>query len=127
MDVGQQYFIYGRSTLKAILKNHESLGGHSGIVEFKNGIPSIYRWVHQGSRPFGYPRPRQCKACKRLVLKGPDFLKDDSITFTCIFQGCQAVQTYRLPEGATWVFGGPPKKGEDTWIKIAGLGQDGDI
>jgi len=121
MDLSIQHFIFNRSTLKAVLQDHQGLGAHTDIVEITATATTTYIWVHQSSRPFGHVYQHQCPLCARLSTIGPKFDIPGCIYFKCSLTECEGRSIFRLPEGAHWLYNGPPVRGDSsgTWLRIA--------
>jgi hypothetical protein len=120
MDLSIQHFIFNRPTLKAVLQDHQGLGAHTDILEITPSNTTTFVWVHQSCRPFGQVYQRQCPVCSRLSTIGPKFDIPNSVYFKCSFAKCDGISIFKLPEGAEWVYNGPPIKGDSrgTWLHI---------
>ncbi len=67
------YFIYGRDSVHTSLQDSQSLGSHTGLMEFTpslfsktpNTSPNFYAWSHASKSPMGIRVSPQC-TCKRM-------------------------------------------------------------
>lgn len=125
-DAVLNFFVFGRSSLTMVIKDHVVLGAHTNVVVFSKKGAWRYCWSHEVHRPFGKEVPRQCAACgcvasydKRRVdptsSRAPRF--DISLFLVC--KGCKKETLYQIPEGATWVSGKPPvANSRGDWLKV---------
>ena len=120
MDLSIQHFIFNRPTLKAVLRDHQGLGAHMDIIEITPNATTTYVWVHQSARPFGHVYQHQCPLCSRLSTRGPKFTTEGAVYFKCSFPECRGRSVFQLPDGARWLYKGPPVKGDSsgTWLHI---------
>lgn len=113
------YFIYGRDSVHTSLQDSQSLGSHTGLMEFTpslfsktpNTSPNFYAWSHASKSPMGIRVSPQC-TCKRMetivitATNRPPY----QITHRCVAKDCQATNVYELPQGAKWIGGYVPGK-----------------
>ena len=106
------FFIYGRDSVHTVLQDSQSLGSHTGLMEFTpslfsdvpNASPIFYAWSHASKSPMGTRVNPQCR-CKRMntidisATNKPPY----QITHRCIAKDCQTTTIYKLPDGANWI------------------------
>lgn len=115
MDWALNHFIFNRREIKHILREHQSLGAHTDIIQFRAGKMDGYRWTHVGARPFGTSINPQCSVCKQLGSRKPKVKSELEIVLTC--SGCQAETKYTFPHDSKWVDGSPSKGDErGAWL-----------
>jgi hypothetical protein len=116
MDVALQYYIYNRSNMGSILRDHQELGAHTDVIEIQPTNISTFRWTHHGARPMGFGFVKQCAKCHYLDTLKPTEVEDNShVVISC--RNCDLTTRYNFPRGWTWAQK-PPAKGDDrgAWI-----------
>jgi hypothetical protein len=116
MDIGLQQFIYKRGKLSYTLRDHQELGAHTDIVEFRQDKVLTFVWTHPGARPMGHRITNQCPSCHRLKTMGPKVSNNGrNVILKC--SGCQEDKSYDLPSGWVWATRAPVKGDErGGWI-----------
>ena len=118
MDLAVNHFIFERGKLDGFLRDHQSLGAHTDIVQFQSGITTTFRWSHPGARPFGNDINKQCPGCKRLKTRSPNIdasgLRIRLLCSVCKYSG----DPYVFPAGWGWVHSAPVKgdAGQGAWL-----------
>lgn len=130
------FFIYGRDSVHTALQDSQSLGSHTGLMEFtpslfsavSNTLPRFFAWSHASRSPMGTRVKPQCE-CKRLdtisitTTDQSPFL----ITHRCTAKDCRATTTYTLPDGADWIGGYVPgKSSHGNWFVMPWLPRTAD-
>jgi hypothetical protein len=116
MDWALSPFVFDRPKVEHLLCEHQALGAHTDIVQFKSGDTKRFRWTHPGSRPLGYGINSQCQSCKRLKTNVPKPKADHSqIMIQC--SQCKLETLFTLPPNWNWV-NTPPLKGDErgAWL-----------
>jgi hypothetical protein len=116
MDWALSHFVFDRPKVEYLLREHQALGAHTDIVQFKSGDTKKFRWTHPGARPLGYGINPQCQSCKQLKTKVPKPNTDHSqIVIRC--SHCKSETFFALPPNWNWV-NGPPSKGDErgAWL-----------
>jgi hypothetical protein len=112
------HFIFDRPKLENILRDHQSLGAHTDVVQFKRGNVTTFRWTHPGARPMGFKINSQCPNCNRLKTREPKpSLNHSTAILQCL--GCDFKQVYTLEALPKWLWvHGPPVKGDGrgAWV-----------
>lgn len=111
MDLGLHNFVYDRPNLNMILRDHQDLGAHTNIIEFKRGQMTTFMWTHPGLRPMGFSISKQCIECKRLKTLRPTVNSDHSqVTLRCSI--CKNSRIFAFPTGWKWSHQAPAKGDE---------------
>ncbi|KJA15890.1 hypothetical protein HYPSUDRAFT_1066647 [Hypholoma sublateritium FD-334 SS-4] len=118
------FLVFDRFSIHGILQDSQSLGAHTGIMEFKasGGPPNHYQWSHASKSPLGNRISPQC-VCGRMdsikVTSGITKIQIEENTFKSVYEikhrckarTCQKVTIFSFPDNASWVGGNPPAKG----------------
>lgn len=110
MDIGLNHFVYDRKSIHHILRDNQTLGAHTNIVEIRKNTITTFKWTHPGVRPMGEPITKQCQACMRLRTKSPIVSNSLKVQLRC--SGCGMSDIYEFPAGWKWV-DGPPSKADE--------------
>ncbi len=115
-------FIYQRYALTPALEDSQTLGAHSGVVEFHSDTrnPTLYTWSHPIHAPCGHRIIMQCQECKSLNSFEVEKISKNRrlIKHRCTFQECSFTKEYSLPSNAAWVSHAPAKSDyHGTWFK----------
>jgi hypothetical protein len=123
MDWAVSHFVFERQDLNNFLREHQSLGAHTDIIQFqsdiitKANITTTFRWTHPGARPFGNDINKQCPGCNRLKTRSPNLDASGSrIRLQC--SKCPYYDDYDFPAGWKWVHSAPVKGdgGQGAWL-----------
>ena len=118
MSLALAHFIFDQPKLENLLRDHQNLGAHTDIVQFKRGNITTFRWTHAGARPLGFGVNNQCPNCQRLKTREPRPSSDNSnVLLRC--SSCKHETMYSLPPKWMWVHD-PPVKGDGrgAWIAL---------
>lgn len=104
-----------------MLRDHQSLGAHTDIIQFKRGNVTIFRWTHPVTRPLGFRIHDQCTKCNRLKTMKPKPSSDHStILMRCT--ECKHEILYGLTPEPKWIWiHNSPNKGDERGAWIAFL------
>jgi hypothetical protein len=118
MGLALSHFIFDRPKLENLLRDHQNLGAHTDIIQFKRGNVTTFRWTHPGTCPLGFGINNQCPTCKRLKTRVPKPSSDHSLVLLKCAE-CKNETTYNLPPPWRWVHS-PPTKGDErgAWIAL---------
>jgi hypothetical protein len=118
MDWALNHFVFDRQKLEGFLREHQSLGAHTDIIQFQSGTTTTFRWTHPGARPFGNNINKQCPGCGRLKTRSPNLDPTGSkirlVCSVCRYYG----DTYVFPAGWVWAHSAPVKGdgGQGAWL-----------
>jgi hypothetical protein len=118
MDWAVSHFVFKRPDLEGFLCDHQSLGAHTDIIQFKSGSTTTFRWTHPGARPFGNNINKQCPSCRQLKTRSPNLdatgLRIRLTCSVCKYYG----DPYEFPAGWKWVQSAPVKGdgGQGAWL-----------
>jgi hypothetical protein len=120
MDWGLNHFVFDRPNIQQFLLEHQAIGAHTDVVQFRPGNIKTFKWTHVGARPLGFGINPQC-GCKRLKTKTPKPTEDHSgINYSEVIircSVCKAQDVLTIPAGWKWVHSSPSKGDErGAWL-----------
>lgn len=119
-DLVEHWLIYGRTTLKSFLPNHQRLGAHTGVIIARAGNFDEYIWSHPVNKPMGEMIAPQCPQCFRVRSFKKEREDDRVIVLSCKASGCPYRKEFRRPEHMTWLFEAPKggkRSDSHSWLR----------